>query len=117
MSSEVAGLENETARREYENDLKGCQKRLWVHMEVVGGHRLMGVSPGLRVVTVKEQPRELSWEYVAQVYAMEDPPVTYTTGAASPSERATCRRKDSWLPVDYVGVINALTLGPGSAIY
>lgn len=77
----------------------------------VGGH------PGLWVVTTKQQLLELWWEYTARIYTMKDPPAIYTMGAAAPTEQATCRLKDSWLPVDYMGLINALALGPGSAIY
>lgn len=37
MSSEVTGLENETPQKEYENDLKRCQKILWVWGGGAGG--------------------------------------------------------------------------------
>lgn len=53
---------------------------------------------------------------MVQVYKMEDMP-SMGTMAASSSEQATSRHKDSWLPVDGVGLVNALALGPSSASY
>lgn len=50
---------------------------------------------------------------MVQVDKMEDLP-SMDTMAASSSEQATSKHKDSWLPVDGVGLVNALALGPSS---
>ena len=111
MSSEVTGLENETPQKEYENDLKRCQKILWVC--VWGGGRDISSWDSSKTSRLWWQMNNLeSWcGDKWPRFKVGGPPILDTMGASPFSQRSTSKCMDSWLPVGYVGVVNALALG------